>query len=97
MEQETLTRGADATLRQRVFDSMSALLPGVLGREIPHVSQDMKLMGELGMRSATLLELLLGVEDELGIEIDVEEIDAAGMHSVGDLADYVASHVITDG
>jgi len=96
MEQETLTRGADATLRRRVFDSMSALLPGVLNREMPHVSEDMKLMSELGMRSASLLELLLGVEDDLGIEIDVEEIDAAGMHSVGDLADYVASHVISD-
>ncbi len=95
MEQETLTRGGDAALRQRVFDSMSALLPGVLGREMPHVSEDMKLMSELGMRSASLLELLLGVEDDLGIEIDVEEIDAAGMRSVGDLADYVASHLIT--
>jgi acyl carrier protein len=96
MEQETLTRGGDAALRQRVFDSMSALLPGVLNREMPHVSEDMKLMSELGMRSASLLELLLGIEDDLGIEIDVEEIDGAGMRSVGDLADYVASHVITD-
>ena len=97
MEHETLTREPDVALRQRVFDSIRALLPGVLGRELPDLCEDTKLMAELGMRSASMLELLLGLEDDLDIEIDVEEIDEAGMRSVGDLADFVASHAITGG
>jgi acyl carrier protein len=97
MDNETLTSEIDAALRQRVFDSICALLPGVLGRELPELSEDTKLMAELGMRSASMLELLLGLEDDLGIEIDVEEIDEAGMRSVGDLADFVAGHTVQDG
>jgi acyl carrier protein len=97
MENETLTPLPGAGLRPRVFDSISRLLPRVLGREIPAFSEDMKLMSELGMRSASMLELLLELEDDLGIQIEVEDIDDAAMSSVGDLADFVASHAITDG
>lgn len=84
-------------LRQRVFDSISTLLPRVLGQQALVISAEMKLMSELGMRSASMLELLLELEDNLDIQIDVEDIDEAAMTSVGDLADFVASHAITDG
>jgi acyl carrier protein len=97
MEHETLTPLASAELRPRVFDSISRLLPRVLSREIPAISEDMKLMSELGMRSASMLELLLEIEDDLDIQIEVEDIDDAAMTSVGDLADFVAGHAITDG
>jgi acyl carrier protein len=43
-----------------------------------------------------MLELLLELEDALEIQIDVEDIDAAAMSSVGDLANFVATHVATD-
>jgi len=43
-----------------------------------------------------MLELLLELEDNLDIQIDVEDIDAAAMTSVGDLADYVAGHAVTN-
>jgi acyl carrier protein len=43
-----------------------------------------------------MLELLLELEDSLDIQIDVEDIDEAAMTSVGDLADFVAGHAITN-
>lgn len=97
MDHETLTPLPSAELRPRVMASISRLLPRVIGREIPEVSEGMKLMSELGMRSASMLELLLELEDDLDIQIEVEDIDDAAMTSVGDLADFVASHAITDG
>jgi acyl carrier protein len=97
MDHETLTPLPGADLRPRVFDSISRLLPRVLGRELSTISEDMKLMSELGMRSASMLELLLEIEDDLDIQIEVEDIDDAAMTSVGDLADFVASHATTDG
>lgn len=102
MDHETLTplastELASTDLRPRVFDSISRLLPRVLSREIPAISEDTKLMSELGMRSASMLELLLEIEDDLDIQIEVEDIDDAAMTSVGDLADFVAGHAITDG
>ncbi len=97
MEQETVTTHVDADLRQRVFDNIGMLLPRVLGREIPAVSDGMLLLNELGLRSATMLELLLELEENLEIQIDVEDIDNGGMNTVGNLADFVASHSIMDG
>jgi acyl carrier protein len=96
MEQETVTAELDTALRQRVFDSIGVLLVRVLGREIPAVTGSTQLMEELGLRSATMLELLLELEEDLDIQIDVEDIDQDDMNTVGDLADFVAGHAITD-
>lgn len=97
MENEILAEEADISLRERVFGGILALLPKVMGRELPGLSGGTKLMEELGIRSASMLELLLELEDSLGIEIDVEEIDEAGMRTVDDLAGFVAGHTITGG
>jgi acyl carrier protein len=96
MEQETVTQLADAGLRQRALDAIAVVLPRVLEQEALVIAPEMKLMEDLGMRSASMLELLLELEDSLDIQIDVEDIDEAAMTSVGDLADFVAGHAITD-
>ena len=96
MDTEAVTAQLDVELRGRVFDSVGMLLPRVLGREIPAISDGTQLMSELGLRSATMLELLLELEDNLEIQIDVEDIDQGNMNTVGDLADFVASHSTAD-
>jgi acyl carrier protein len=68
----------------------------VLDQEALVVAPEMKLMEDLGLRSASMLELLLQLEESLDVQIDVEDIDGAAMTSVGDLADFVAGHAITD-
>jgi acyl carrier protein len=96
MDQETVTQLPDAGLRQRALDAITVVLPRVLDREALVIVAQMKLMEDLGMRSASMLELLLELEDSLDIQIDVEDIDGAAMTSVGDLADFIAGHAITD-
>lgn len=91
-----MTQLSDTGLRQRALDVIAEVLPQVLNRETLVIAPEMKLMSELGMRSANMLELLLELEDNLDVQIDVEDIDAAAMTSVGDLADFVASHAITN-
>ena len=70
---------------------MSAVLARLLDRPEP-VTEDMRLMEELGLSSTLGLELLLEVEDQLMILIDVELMDADQMKTVGDLATFVAGH-----
>jgi acyl carrier protein len=96
MEQEAMATEVDLTLRQRVFDAVGELLPQVMGKELPALTDTTLLMADLGMRSANMLELLLELEENLEIQIDVEDIDQGNMNSVGDLADFVASHAMTD-
>jgi acyl carrier protein len=96
MEEGTVTAQLDTVLRQRVFDSIGALLTKVLDRDTGPVSDGTQLMSELGLRSATMLELLLELEEDLEVQIDVEDIDQGDMNTVGDLADFVAAHATTD-
>jgi acyl carrier protein len=96
MEEGTVTAQLDTVLRQRVFDSIGVLLPKVLSRETGTVSDSTQLMSDLGLRSATMLELLLELEEDLEVQIDVEDIDQGDMNTVGDLANFVAVHATTD-
>ena len=83
--------GLDGDFRQQVLDTMTTVLARMLDRPEP-VTEDMRLMEELGLSSTFGLELLLEVEDQLMILIDVEVMDADQMKTVGDLATFVAGH-----
>lgn len=83
--------GLDPEFRQQVVDTMTTVLARLLDRPEP-VTEDMRLMEELGLSSTLGLELLLEVEDQLEILIDVEQMDADQMRTVGDLATFVAGH-----
>jgi len=83
--------GLDGDFRQRVLDTMTTVLARLLDRP-ELVTEDMRLMEELGLSSTFGLELLLEVEDQLMILIDVEVMDADQMKTVGDLATFVAGH-----
>lgn len=83
--------GLDGEFRQQVLDTMTTVLARLLDRTEP-VTEDMRLMEELGLSSTFGLELLLEVEDQLIILIDVEVMDADQMKTVGDLATFVAGH-----
>lgn len=83
--------GLDSEFRQRVLDTMVTILASLLDRPDP-VTEDMRLMDELGLSSTFGLELLLELEDQLQILIDVELMDGDQMRTVGDMATFVASH-----
>jgi len=81
----------DTDLRQRVVDSVCALLPRVIKRDLPSMSETTRL-DELDLTSAHMLELMLEIEDALEIQVDVEEFEETDAESVGTLASYVANH-----
>ena len=83
--------GLDGEFRQQVVGAMTTVLARLLDRSEP-VTEDMRLMEELGLSSTLGLELLLQLEDQLEILIDVELLDADKMKTVGDMATFVAGH-----
>ena len=72
------------------------MLPKVLKRDVPAMPETTRLFDELGLSSASTLELLLELEEDLDIQIDVEEIDQGDLASIGSLADFVSAHALTD-
>lgn len=83
--------GLDGELRGRVADTMIAVLTRLLDRSEP-VTEDMRMMEELGLSSTLGLEMLLEVEDQLLILIDVELMDQEKTETVGDMVTFIATH-----
>jgi acyl carrier protein len=81
----------DGEFRQQVVDAMTTVLARLLDRSEP-VTENMRLMEELGISSTLGLELMLELEDQLEILIDVELMDADQLKTVGDMATFVADH-----
>ena len=83
--------GLDSEFRQTVVDTMCAVLASLLNRTDP-VTENMRLMEELGMSSTLGLELMLELEERLEILIDVERMGQGDTTTVGAMASFVASH-----
>jgi acyl carrier protein len=78
----------------QLVESICSLLPRVLRREMPALTPDTALMDDLAMSSTTGLELMLELEESLGIEISVEDLDRDHFATVSTLAGYVAENVV---
>ena len=70
-------------VRQKALD----IIAKISGSEPAALRPDMDLVGDLGIDSPHALQLLVDLEDALGIEISDE--DAAKMDSVGDILNYL--------
>jgi acyl carrier protein len=90
---------SDSALREQIMENIQIVVPKVLALDAETaagISEGTRLMEDLGMSSATTLELMLELEDALDVQIDVEEIEPSDLASLGALADFIATHVGAD-
>jgi acyl carrier protein len=95
-ERDTALTAIDPDLREQLVDTLCALLPKVLKREVTGATADTTLMEALGMSSTTGLELVLELEERLQLEISVEDLARGDFGTVGSLADYVAGNLVPE-
>ena len=77
--------------RRDVIDHLRASLSVVLGRSLPDFDEDTRILDDLGLDSMRFIELLMSLEDTLGLEIDPEYLEPEVFRSVGSLADFVVA------
>lgn len=65
-----------------------------LGIDEDEITLDAQFKEDLGADSLDLMEMVMGLEDEYGIEIPVEELEQ--IETIGDLVEYLASEGITE-
>ncbi|TDD94821.1 acyl carrier protein [Actinomadura rubrisoli] len=67
----------------------------VVKKVAPHESADMtastRLVEDLGLDSTGILELLMELEQSIGFEVDVDELEPSAFQTLGSLAGYVAN------
>jgi acyl carrier protein len=81
--------------RTGIIEHIRQSLTLALAHEITELHETTMLYEELALDSAGTLELLLDLEDTLGIEVDPEDLEMEIFRTVGTLADYVAGRLVS--
>jgi acyl carrier protein len=74
--------------RKQIELEVKQVLSKELGVEIENVTNDKKLIEDLGVDSFATVELVFVLEDKTGLEI--ADKDITEVKTVGDLVDYIA-------
>jgi acyl carrier protein len=76
--------------RTEIAGHVTSSLSSVLRRDVAELSDDTRLFEDLHLDSTAILELLMALEDNVGIEVDPESLDMDDFRTVGTLTDYLA-------
>lgn len=73
-----------------IFEKLTEILAEQLAADPDTMTMDTKIAEELGADSLDLVDLLMSVEDEFGVEIPDEAVES--LHTIGDVVDYISKH-----
>ena len=79
--------------RARVLATVSAILAKVLGRELPSLTDETALIDDLGLDSTQVLELLMDLEEKLGVEFDFDVLEQDDIETLGSIMDFALAAV----
>jgi acyl carrier protein len=88
-----LTARPEVPAREQVTDQILEALRKVLGTELVDAAEDTRLFEDVGLDSTTVLELLMAVEDRLGVELDAESLEQHHFSTVGTLCSFVCGQL----
>jgi acyl carrier protein len=77
--------------RPQIITAIAAALVEVLHHELPELTESTRLFEDLHLDSTGVLELLMAIEENVGIEVDPESLSMDNFDTVGTFADYIQS------
>lgn len=77
-------------MAQDVFEKVKKIIVEQLSVEEAEVTQEASFIEDLGADSLDIVELIMALEEEFGVEIPDE--DAEKISSVGDAVQYIQQH-----
>lgn len=75
--------------RNTIVTALENALTDVLERPVTGLTGDVKLFDDLHLDSTTMLEMLMALEDSIGLVVDPEDLDADDFISVDTFTDFV--------
>ncbi|RKN05113.1 acyl carrier protein [Streptomyces radicis] len=77
--------------RTDIIEHLRIALSAVLNKEFPAITAELRLFEDLALDSTSVIELLMSLEDTIGLEIDPDDLGPEVFRTVGTLSDYVES------
>jgi acyl carrier protein len=74
---------------EEIRAALRKVLTEVVNRDLPELTDDVRLFGDLGLDSTNVIELLMTLEDNLDLQIDPDELTPEMLESVGTLTAYI--------
>jgi acyl carrier protein len=75
--------------RNEIVEHVRVALAQVLNREMPELDEDARLFEDLSLDSTSVIELLMGLEDTIDLEIDPDELEPEVFRTVRTLSDFI--------
>jgi len=80
--------------REQTVEHIRVALSVVLDREIPQLDADARLVADLGLDSTNVVELMLALEDSIGLEVDLDELEPEVFDTVATLVDFMTAEAL---
>ncbi|MGH3380976.1 MAG: acyl carrier protein [Actinoallomurus sp.] len=80
--------------RTAIIEHIRQSLTLALAHEITELHETTMLYEELALDSAGTLELLVNLEDTLGIVVDPDDLEMEVFRTTGSLADYITGRLV---
>lgn len=74
---------------QTVVTKVESALSEVLEREVTELTEEMRLFEDLHLDSTSVMEMLMELEDSMGITVDPEDLDMDDFASIGTLVRWL--------
>ena len=73
-----------------IFEKITEILAEQLSADQDIMTMETKIAEQLGADSLDLVDLLMSIEDEFGVEIPDEEVE--NLHTIGDVVNYISKN-----
>lgn len=81
-------------IRKVLRSELSTILDN---EELPDLTDDMRLLTELGLDSTGVVELLLALEDSLGLPLEPDDLTPEVFETVGSLSAFISAGLAARG
>ena len=71
------------------FEKLKAIIADVLNLDENDIHMDSTFVDDLGADSLDIFQIIMGIEDELGITVPQEELESKNLATVGDVYELI--------
>ncbi|PDP86497.1 acyl carrier protein [Glycomyces fuscus] len=84
------TAAETVKVEEETVERITKVLEGFVSGEEVEITRSTRLFDDLGLDSTNILEMLVELESEMGIEFDTEELEFSYFETVESLAAFVS-------